>query len=47
MNKLSCSVIPSENASPARTEESRHETLMVTQQDSSSPLRFAQNNHRR
>ena len=47
MNKLSCSVIPSENASPARTEEFRHETLMVTQQDSSSPLRFAQNDDRR
>jgi len=47
MNKLSCSVIPSENASPARTEESPHETLMVTQQDSSSPLRFAQNDDRR
>ncbi len=47
MNKLSCSVIPSENASPAGTEEFRHETLMVTQQDSSSPLRFAQNDDRR
>jgi hypothetical protein len=40
-------VIPSENASPARTEESRHETLMVTQRDSSSPLCFAQNDDRR
>jgi 3-hydroxyacyl-CoA dehydrogenase / enoyl-CoA hydratase / 3-hydroxybutyryl-CoA epimerase len=35
-------VIPSENASPARTEESRHESLKVTQRDRSTALRFAQ-----
>jgi hypothetical protein len=36
-------VIPSENASPARTDGSRHEILTVTARASSTPLRFAQN----
>jgi hypothetical protein len=36
-------VIPSENASPARTEGSRHDILTVTPQASSTPRRFAQN----
>ena len=48
MNKLSCSVIPSKNASPAQTEGSGHETLMVTQRDSSTPRASgAQNDDRR
>jgi 3-hydroxyacyl-CoA dehydrogenase/enoyl-CoA hydratase/3-hydroxybutyryl-CoA epimerase len=35
-------VISSENATPARSEGSRHESLKVTQRDPSTPLRFAQ-----
>jgi bifunctional non-homologous end joining protein LigD len=35
-------VIPSENASPARTEESRNDTLKVISRDPSTSLRFAQ-----
>jgi hypothetical protein len=37
------SVIPSENATPARTDGSRHEILTVTPGASSTPLCFAQN----
>src|SRR5437879_5979885 len=47
LNKLTCCVITDEKANPARSEEAPHETLMVIQQDSSSPLRFAQNDDRR
>jgi 3-hydroxyacyl-CoA dehydrogenase/enoyl-CoA hydratase/3-hydroxybutyryl-CoA epimerase len=35
-------VTPSENASPARRERPRHESLKVTQRDPSTPLRAAQ-----
>jgi hypothetical protein len=37
------SVIPSENASPVRTEGSRHVTSTVTPRASTTSLRFAQN----
>ena len=39
-------VIPSENASPARAEGSRYEALRVAQRDSSAPLRYARNDNR-